>query len=85
MLGRLVLVPRAYFSYSEYDEIHPIFNKTRESDGYGASLMANYMAPFNGQDWSVTGLLSYSHGESTIHFNDTEAITVGGFLNYHVY
>lgn len=83
MFGRVMLIPRAHYSYSEYDEVHPIFNKTRETDGYGLSLMTNYMAPFNLQDWSLMGLLSYSRGESTINFYDTEAITVGGFLNYH--
>lgn len=83
ILGKVMLIPRAYYSYSEYDEVHPIFNKTRETDGYGISLMTNYMAPFNLPDWSVMGLLSYSRGESTINFYDTEAFTVGGFLNYH--
>jgi len=83
MVGQVMVMPRAYYSYSKYDEVNPIFNKERDNDSYGLSLIANYMAPFNYQNWSITGLLSLSRGDSNIEFYDTEAVTLGGFLNYH--
>lgn len=83
MTGRLMISPRVYYSHSEYDKVHPVFNTTRDNDSYGISLMTNYMKPFNWQNWSVTGLLGLSKGDSNIDFYDTEAVTFGGFMNYH--
>lgn len=83
MTGQWMVVPRVYFSHSDFDEINPIFNKTRENNSYGISLMTTYMAPFDWEKWSVTGLVSLSEGDSNIDFYDTEAMTLGGLLNYH--
>ena len=81
-LNKLMIVPRVFYSHSDYDEEHPIFNQTRENDGYGVSLMTTYMAPFNFKNWSTTALVSLSKGDSNIDFFDTEAVTIGGFINY---
>jgi uncharacterized protein DUF2860 len=81
--GQMMIVPRFFYSHSEYDEINPIFGQTREDDGYGFNLMATYMAPFGWKSWSVVGLLSLSQGDSNIDFYDTEGITFGTFLSYH--
>lgn len=82
MVGRLMFISKVYYSYSGYDKTNPIFATTRDNNGYGASLMTNYMAPFGFSDWSLVGLLSLSKGDSNINFYDTEAITVGAFLTY---
>lgn len=81
--GQWMIVPRLYYSYSDFDEIDPIFNQTRKNNSYGASLMTTYMAPFGWEKWSVTCLLAMSVGDSNIDFYDTEATTVGGVLTYH--
>ncbi|MBM9510922.1 DUF2860 family protein [Desulfogranum marinum] len=81
-LDKLMIVPRAYYSHSDYDEQHPVFDQTRENIGYGISLMTTYMAPFNFKNWSTTALVSLSKGDSNIDFFDTEALTIGGFINY---
>ncbi|WP_136806554.1 DUF2860 family protein [Desulfosediminicola flagellatus] len=81
--GRLMVSPRVYYSRSEYDQVHPVFNIMRDNDSYGVSLMTNYMAPFNWQKWSATNILGYSKGDSNIDFYDTEAMTFGCFLSYH--
>ncbi len=81
--GQWMIVPRVYFSHSDFDETDPIFDKTRDNDRYGVSLMTTYMAPFNWEKWSVTCLVDMSQGDSNIDFYDTEAITFGGLLNYH--
>lgn len=83
MTGRWMVVPRIYYSYSDYDETHPIFGTTRENDSYGFSLLTTRMAPFNWEKWSAACLLALSKGDSNIDFYDTEAITFGGMLNYH--
>lgn len=80
--GKLMIMPRIFYSSSEYDEVNPIFNKIREDDGYGVSVKGNYIAPFNWEDWSVQGLINYSKGESNITFYDTEGISVGLFMSY---
>ncbi|WP_035273778.1 DUF2860 family protein [Desulfogranum japonicum] len=80
--GKMFVMPRVFYSYSEYDEMHPIFNKIRDNNAYGASLAATYIAPFDLQDWSLTGLVSVSRGESNIDFYDTEATTVGAIVTY---
>lgn len=81
-IGRLMLMPRVYYSFSEYDERNPIFNKTREDNGYGGNLMVNYIAPLGFRDWSAQLLLAYSKGDSNINFYDTEGITTGMFMSY---
>lgn len=79
-MGRVVLKPEIFYSYSEYDEIHPLFQKTRENDSYGANVMVNYMGPFGYRDWLVMGMAGYSKGDSNIDFYDTESINFGLFL-----
>ncbi|MGL1931536.1 MAG: DUF2860 domain-containing protein [Desulfotalea sp.] len=81
--GNWMIIPRIYFSHSDFDENNPIFDKTRDNDSYGFSLMTTYTAPFNWDNWSVTGLASLSKGDSNIDFYDTESMTFAGMLNYH--
>ncbi len=81
--GKLMIIPRVYYSHSDFDEQNPIFDKTRDNDSYGLSLMTTYMAPFNRENWSVTGLASLSQGDSNIDFYDTESMSFAGMLNYH--
>ncbi|MGB3212917.1 MAG: DUF2860 family protein [Desulforhopalus sp.] len=80
--GKLILMPRISYSRSEYDEINPIFNKTREGDDYGLGLMAIYSAPFGWEDWALQGLFNYSIGDSNITFYETEGISTGIFMSY---
>jgi hypothetical protein len=81
--GQWLIVPRVYFSHSDFDEINPIFDKTRDNNSYGASLMTTYITPFHWQNWSATLLVAMSKGDSNIDFYDTEAMTLGGLFTYH--
>lgn len=83
MVGHIMYISRIYYSYSGYDKTNPIFDKTRNNNGYGISLMTNYIAPFGFDNWSLIGLLSLSKGDSNIDFYDTEAITFGAFMTYN--
>ncbi|WP_161629815.1 DUF2860 family protein [Desulfogranum japonicum] len=82
LTGRVMITPRVHYSYSEYDEVHPIFNETRENNEYGFELATTYMAPFDFKDWAATILVSLSKGDSNIDFFDTESITAGAMLSY---
>ncbi len=82
-ISKFMIIPRAFLSYSEYDQVNPLFGETREDDGYGCSLTANYMAPFNLVNWSVAGRVSISEGNSNIDFYDTEAFSAATFVSYH--
>ncbi|TIH16508.1 DUF2860 domain-containing protein [Marinifilum sp. JC120] len=81
--GSLTIIPRIHYSHSDYDETDPMFDKTRNMNSYGISLMTDYKAPFSWEDWSVSGLFSMSKGKSNIKFYDTRSLTFGGMLNYH--
>ncbi len=81
--GRWLLIPRIYYSHSDFDESNPIFDETRENDSYGISLVTTYMAPFDMKKWSVTGVASASQGDSNIDFYDTESLSFVGLMNYH--
>ena len=83
MTGRLMVVPRIFYSHSDYDKVNPVFNETRENDSYGANVMASYMAPFGAEDWSLQALVGYSKGDSNIDFYDTEGLSLGMFASYH--
>jgi hypothetical protein len=83
VIDKVAIIPRAYVSYSEYNEMNPLFNETREDEGYGLSMVINYMAPFNFTNWSVTGIASVSEGDSNIDFYDTKAFSFGAFVSYN--
>jgi hypothetical protein len=80
--GRLILNPEIYLGTADYDEIDRVFNQDRETDEYGAALAATYLAPFNFQDWALTGIAGYSRGDSSITFYDNESVSLGMFLSY---
>lgn len=81
--GQWLIVPRVYFSHSDFDEKDPIFDNTRDNNSYGVGLLTTYIAPFNMEKWSVTCLVDMSKGDSNIDFYDTESTTLGGLLTYH--
>ncbi|MCP3889210.1 MAG: DUF2860 domain-containing protein [Desulfobulbaceae bacterium] len=83
VIDKVAIIPRAYVSYSEYNELNPLFNETREDEGYGLSMVINYMAPFNFTNWSITGIASASEGDSNIDFYDSEAFSFGAFVSYN--
>lgn len=81
---RLTLLPQFFYSHATYDKIDPVFAETRQSDGYGAMLIACYAAPFGLKNWALQGLAGYSRGESNITFYDTEAVSAGVLMSYRL-
>ncbi len=81
-IGHLTIAPELFYSSSKYDEINPIFDKTREDKGYGINLALHYAAPFGFENYSLLGFLGYSRDDSNINFYDTEATTAGIMFTY---
>ncbi|MDK9706639.1 MAG: DUF2860 domain-containing protein [Desulforhopalus sp.] len=81
-IDRLSFLPKITYSYTEYDKEDPVFAKTRETNGYGGTMMISYAAPFGLEGWAAQGLVGYSRGDGSITFYDTEKLTTGLFMTY---
>lgn len=70
------LVSNLIYGMSDYDERHPIYQKTRDADRYGISMTALYPNFFQVKD--LTGVLgaAYWLEDANIDFYDTEVITI---------
>lgn len=73
------VVANAMISTSDYDKRHPIYNKTREDNDWGGSIMAFYRKPFG---WKVPSFLkgwslwvngTYYKSDANIDFYDSSA------------
>lgn len=68
--------PRYFFlatlSYNrnQYDEMHPIFNKTREETAWGGFALLTWFNPFGLENWFVTVGLGYFRSEANLDFFD---------------
>ncbi|MFC3153118.1 DUF2860 family protein [Litoribrevibacter euphylliae] len=60
------------YDVSEYEESHPVFDKTREDDQFSAVVGLGWLEPFDWQQIRLDVLLSYSKRDSNIHFYDQE-------------
>ena len=71
--------PRYFFlatlSYNnnQYDETHPIFNKTRDETTWGGFAMLIWFNPFGLDNWFVRGGLGHFRSEANIDFFDATA------------
>lgn len=74
----LMLVSQITYSYSEYDEISPVWNLSEVGDAgnIGASIVASYAKPFGWQDASLFGSIAYAAVDSNINFYDSDVLTM---------
>jgi len=82
LAGRLFLLPTLFYSYKEYDEKDPIFDETREENGFGFNLIAKYNGLFNSESLGLMALVGYSRGEANEDFYNTESLLCGLGLSY---
>jgi len=82
LAGRLFLLPTLFYSYKEYDEKDPIFDATREENGFGFNLIAKYNGLFNNESLGLMALVGYSRGEANEDFYTTESLVCGLGLSY---
>ncbi|OEU65030.1 MAG: hypothetical protein BA867_04700, partial [Desulfobacterales bacterium S5133MH16] len=71
-LGKFTFVTNLAFSETEFDKIHPIFNRTRKEKGYELSDFITYVEPFGLRGFSINGLIAYSHVDANIRFFESD-------------
>ncbi|MCG9582435.1 DUF2860 domain-containing protein [Vibrio tubiashii] len=71
------------YSISQYDANHPVFNKTREDNGYSLNLGYEYKGLPGWEDWGFNALAGYSSNSSNIAFYDTNGYFLGVGVSYH--
>ncbi len=75
--GKMVWMASMAMGKGEYDEVHPVFDKTREDSIYAFSLGMEYQAPFGWESLAVTLFSAYNRQNSNINFYE-ESACVGG-------
>ncbi|WP_164684014.1 DUF2860 family protein [Vibrio maerlii] len=75
--GRFSLVSQMAYSYSEYDQINPVWNhdEVEDNNSIAASMVLSYARPFNWQDTSFVTSFAYGNGNSNIDFYDSDIAT----------
>lgn len=72
--GDLMIATRLSGSVSNYDELHPIFNKTRRDTGYRFSSFARLENPFGWRNYFASAAIIHSNSESNIDFFTTGSL-----------
>ncbi|MBC2717141.1 MAG: DUF2860 family protein [Desulfobacteraceae bacterium] len=81
-LGKFTFVTNLAFSETEFDKIHPIFNRTRKEKGYELSDFITYIEPFGLRGFSINGLIAYSHVDANIRFFESDVLVIGLGVGY---
>ncbi|MCK5794978.1 MAG: DUF2860 domain-containing protein [Anaerolineales bacterium] len=81
-LGKWQLFGNVNMASSDYDEINPVFNKTREDKVYGAMLGVGYAAPFGWENIMVNIYTSFEQRDSNIKFYDSTSAMAGVGLSW---
>ena len=72
--GDLLIATRIGGSVSDYDESHPIFNKTRRDTGYRFSSIARLENPFGWRNYFASAAIIHSRSDSNIDFFATGSL-----------
>ena len=72
--GNLLIATRIGGSVSDYDEIHPKFNKTRRDTGYRFSSIARLENPFGWRNYFASAAIMHSQSDSNIDFFTTRSL-----------
>lgn len=82
--GRFSIVSQLAYSYSEYDEINPVWKLQDVGDNNisAASVVLSYAKPFDWEDASLVTSIGYANGNSNIDFYDTDIATASVGLLY---
>jgi hypothetical protein len=75
-------MPEFAYTFTEFDEVDPVFGLTRDEDKISVNLMVQYAAPFGFENYAIQTMLGFSRSDSNIEYYNTESITAGVFLNY---
>ena len=67
-INRYVVMLGASTAWIDYEDTHPIFNRTREDNQYGFSATLIYLAPFNWRNASAVARAGFDNQTSNIDF-----------------
>jgi hypothetical protein len=81
-IGNHLLAATVGYGNSSYDEINPLFNKTRSDDSYSLFVAYEYNAVFGLNNWSLVSFAGYSDSSSNIKFYDEGGYMVLVGMNY---
>ena len=77
VLAKWRLFGNIFIAQADYDEVNPIFGKTRDDNEFGGTFGVSYLAPFGYKDWSVNLFTSFREVDSNIKFYDSTRF-IGG-------
>ena len=80
--GRLQFATGLDYSQTDYDNVHPIFNKTREESVYVASETVTFLEPFGVKSTYLFGVVAYSETIANINFFDSSNLILGTGIGY---
>ena len=80
--GKLAMFPEISYKYTEFDAIHPLFQKRREENKVSLNVLLQYTAPFGMEDFVFSAVAGYSIGNADIDFFDTESARLGLSMVY---
>ncbi|UUM30644.1 DUF2860 domain-containing protein [Vibrio japonicus] len=83
LLDRHKLAITAGYTHRSYDEIHPLFSKTREENVYSLFTAYEYRLGNEWRDWSVVALAGYKNTDANIKFYDKSQFLTSVGMSYH--
>jgi len=68
--------------FREFDEIHPVYGKTRDESDFSVNEFITFIEPFGFKQFSTHILLGFSYADSNIDFFDSSIMMMGLGVGY---
>lgn len=81
-VGRLTFLTHVELKNTDFDEVHPVFNKKRKETAYSFSETITFDAPFGYTHWSVYGVAVFGETDANIDFFDSSTLFSGAGIGY---
>lgn len=81
-LGKFTFMSNFAYAKADFEKDHPIFNRTRDENGYELFEYITYADPFGWRGFSLNGLIAYSHVDANIRFFESDTLVVGLGIGY---
>jgi hypothetical protein len=81
-IGRLIFLTHVELKNTDFDEVHPVFNKKRKETAYSFSETIIFAAPFGYTNWSVYGVAAIGETDANIDFFDRSMLFSGAGIGY---
>ena len=81
-VGRLTFLTHVELKNTDFDGVHPVFNKKRKESAYSFSETITFAAPFGFKSWSVYGVAAIGATDANIDFFDSSTLLSGAGMGY---